>query len=87
MRQKLDFSLLVLTSCILVLTLEPPHPFPSDRGAATPELSPQSGRDRVEQVEDSLAVRPSPGAQIVAGSEERILRLLQQKNDEGLGWS
>jgi hypothetical protein len=85
MRQKLDFSLLVLTSCIVVLTLEPAHHSLSNRSAATPEASFPKTSDRVEQVEHS-EIHRSPSAQIVAGTEERFLRLLERKNDEELGW-
>lgn len=85
MRQKLDFSLLVLTSCIVVLTLEPAHHSLGDRSAATPEASFPKTSDRIEQVQYSPEIERSPDAQIVAGTEERFLRLLERKNDEELG--
>ncbi|MDY6784918.1 MAG: hypothetical protein SW833_20655 [Cyanobacteriota bacterium] len=83
MRSQLDFSLLVLTSCIVVLTLDPANHSIADRAATPSELSSQS--DRVEQVEHS-DIRPSPGAPIITGTEERLLRLLQRKGDKGLNW-
>jgi hypothetical protein len=84
MRQKLDFSLLVLTSCIVVLALEPAHHPLGDRAVAS-ELSPQKSLESVQWVNlsEEEEVHRSPNGQIVAGTEERILRLLERNAKNG----
>ncbi|MGD2181722.1 hypothetical protein [Lusitaniella coriacea] len=88
MRQKFDFSILVLTSFLVVLALEPVQHLPASQAdtretpltqnASTPqalELVQQPKSSESFSIPDGIPFRSE--AQLIAGAEERILRLLQ----------
>lgn len=75
MRQKLDFSLLVVTSFIVVLALEPVHQSLNKSAAAS---EPSSPKPRAADSTDAGNARNSSGNPLLIGSAERILRDLER---------
>lgn len=92
MRQKFDFSILVLTSFLVVLALEPVQHLPASQADTretplTQNASTPQALELVQQPNNSESFSTMEGipfhsnGQWVAGAEERILRLLQAKSN------